>query len=271
MSDRQENKKAVVLIQSVAKKVFIEKGYTGATVREIAALSGFSLGAIYNYFPTKKALFDSLSIPEMEGFNPDKDKKREEIMSAAIELFDQNGFERVKMDDIALAVGISKPTLYQFFTNKEALFRAVLESAVSSLATTKILYHSSETSLRQILKDVGARFLENYNNPGMRTLLHMIISDSTHYPEIGTDFFLAGPYAKYDLVMDFFSSRIQCDEAIMDEIRMAFIVFWGSLQAYAVFFRVMGGAPNPPDIDRYIDKAVAMFCDNIEKLGVKTT
>ena len=98
MSDRQENEKTIILIQDAAKKVFMQKGYAGATVRDIAALAGFSLGAIYNYFPNKKALFDSLSIPEMEDFNPDKDKKREEILSVAVELFDKKGLKRVKMD-----------------------------------------------------------------------------------------------------------------------------------------------------------------------------
>jgi AcrR family transcriptional regulator len=55
------------------------------------------------------------------------DRRRKEIREAAALLFSQEGFERARMDDIASKAGISKPTIYLYYKNKEALLEAILE------------------------------------------------------------------------------------------------------------------------------------------------
>ena len=47
------------LLQS-AKRLFIERGYDGATVREIAAAAGLSTGAVFASFADKADLFDAV-------------------------------------------------------------------------------------------------------------------------------------------------------------------------------------------------------------------
>lgn len=43
-------------IFAVSKKHLFEKGYTGLTLREVAAKSGIAVGTIYNYFTSKDML-----------------------------------------------------------------------------------------------------------------------------------------------------------------------------------------------------------------------
>jgi AcrR family transcriptional regulator len=43
-------------IEKAALRMFIRQGYHGTSMREIAGVSGVSLGNIYNYYPTKEAL-----------------------------------------------------------------------------------------------------------------------------------------------------------------------------------------------------------------------
>ncbi|PHP66062.1 TetR family transcriptional regulator [Zhengella mangrovi] len=50
--------------------------------------------------------------------------KRETILHSAIGQFMAYGFSRVTMDDIAQAAGMSRPALYQFFRNKQAIYEA---------------------------------------------------------------------------------------------------------------------------------------------------
>lgn len=42
---------------------FLQKGFEGASLRAIAKAAGVTTGAIYGYFPDKKALFDALVAP----------------------------------------------------------------------------------------------------------------------------------------------------------------------------------------------------------------
>ncbi len=44
-------------ILSAARQVFAEKGYKGATVREIARLAGVAVGGLYPYFGSKEQLY----------------------------------------------------------------------------------------------------------------------------------------------------------------------------------------------------------------------
>lgn len=53
-------------------------------------------------------------------------KHRDEILDAAAAAFIRYGYKRVTMGDIAEGAGLSRPTLYGVFPNKEAVFRAVV-------------------------------------------------------------------------------------------------------------------------------------------------
>ncbi|RUT73149.1 TetR/AcrR family transcriptional regulator [Ancylomarina longa] len=54
------------------------------------------------------------------------EKQKENIIVASWELFLQHGIRRVTMDDIAMKIGISKKTLYQYYSHKKDLVEEVL-------------------------------------------------------------------------------------------------------------------------------------------------
>lgn len=53
------------------------------------------------------------------------DDKKGAILQASFEVFITYGFRKTSMDDIARAVGMSRPALYQSFKNKTDIFRAL--------------------------------------------------------------------------------------------------------------------------------------------------
>jgi AcrR family transcriptional regulator len=60
----------------------------------------------------------------------------EQTLAAAHDLFAEHGYAAVKMDEIAAAVGVTKPLLYNYFGNKERLYITVMERAGDSLTAT---------------------------------------------------------------------------------------------------------------------------------------
>lgn len=56
----------------------------------------------------------------------ERDKRRDEIITAASRLFSKKGYENVSMDEIANEVELSKSTLYFYFKDKDSLFLAVV-------------------------------------------------------------------------------------------------------------------------------------------------
>ena len=61
--------------------------------------------------------------------------RREQILDVSVQVFARNGFHSTSMNDVADAVGVTKPVLYQHFDSKQDLYLALLDEAGSRLRT----------------------------------------------------------------------------------------------------------------------------------------
>jgi AcrR family transcriptional regulator len=64
--------------------------------------------------------------PEAPGKPAGKQRRRDQILAAAAELFARHGFHGVGIDDIGSAVGVSGPALYRHFRSKDAMLGEML-------------------------------------------------------------------------------------------------------------------------------------------------
>src|ERR1041384_4961539 len=63
------------------------------------------------------------------------EERPEEILTAALEVFGEDGFTHATLDSVARKAGVSKGTLYLYFDSKDDLFREMLRGkCVASLA-----------------------------------------------------------------------------------------------------------------------------------------
>ncbi|GAB3868232.1 TetR/AcrR family transcriptional regulator [Nocardioides maradonensis] len=60
-------------------------------------------------------------------------ERRQQLMSAALEVFVANGYHAAAMDDIAERAGVSKPVLYQHFPGKFELYLALLDTSCDAI------------------------------------------------------------------------------------------------------------------------------------------
>ena len=61
---------------------------------------------------------------------------RREILDVAEQLFVEHGYEGTSLEQIAAGCGYSVGSIYNFFTNKDALYSAALERHATSLGTS---------------------------------------------------------------------------------------------------------------------------------------
>ncbi len=88
------------------------------------------------------------------------DRKKEEILDAAMHCLARYGIIKTTLDDIARLVGINKATLYYYYKNKEAIFIDALEREALGLM---------EQVQKHFKKNWGAKermysFLRTYHN-----------------------------------------------------------------------------------------------------------
>ena len=81
-----------------------------------------------------------------------QENTKEKILETALELFSEKGYDSVSVGEIAEAVGIKAPSLYNHFPSKQAVFEAIVEATARQYErdTDRIDIHVQNFS-----KDVG--------------------------------------------------------------------------------------------------------------------
>lgn len=264
---KKDKKDTVNIIKKAAKFCFLKNGYSETTLRDIANEADISPAAIYCYFKSKKELFDSLNIPEMEQVRPEYEKKRSEILKAALVLFGEKGFEGTTMDEISNAVGISKATLYLYFDNKEDLFAQVLHESAFNTFSKRIKKHKSYSNWEAEIKEIGRSYLQIGNQPERIALLRSVIRDSAKFSEIGLLYYEQGFNAACLDVVKYLKSIKDTDAVrIKDsDLMTAVHTYFGSLQSYILMNNVISGIQMKFSAEKYLDIATDLFLNGIKR------
>ncbi|TCP51915.1 TetR family transcriptional regulator [Tamaricihabitans halophyticus] len=101
----------------------------------------------------------------------EKPTRREQILTAAAELFAQRGFHGVGIDDIGAAVGISGPALYRHFRSKDAMLGEMLTGISERLLDGGRGRASAANSPEELLGEL-VRFQVDFalDNPALITV-----------------------------------------------------------------------------------------------------
>lgn len=96
----------------------------------------------------------------------DHGHKRAAVIRTAARAFDERGYHNTSLDDIATALGVSKPTIYYYVPNKEQLlfecFRAGLEPIHAALLRAGQSPGTSRDRLREVIRDYALAIASEY-------------------------------------------------------------------------------------------------------------
>jgi AcrR family transcriptional regulator len=85
-----------------------------------------------------------------------KDAKSAIILEAAHKLFSEKGYLNARLEDIAAAAGFSKPSLYSYYQDKEAIFLSLaireMQAMAQKIETAAATDSPFETTLESILR-----------------------------------------------------------------------------------------------------------------------
>lgn len=114
-----------------------------------------------------------------------KAKRPSELLDAALQLFVEKGFAATKTEDIARLAGVSKGTLYLYYTSKEDLLREVISQRVSTriaegLARVAAHQGSATELMRTLLVDWWMQTLES----DASGVFKLVVSEVRNFPEI---------------------------------------------------------------------------------------
>ncbi len=101
-----------------------------------------------------------------------KEDVRRRIMKAALEEVNRCGLQALRMEDVAARVGISRAALYNYFSDKEALLKAIL--------------HEMEEECESIFKDT---FQEKSFRESLSLMFELMVLSSEEHPSVEAELF----------------------------------------------------------------------------------
>jgi TetR/AcrR family transcriptional repressor of mexJK operon len=125
-------------------------------------------------------------------------RKRRVVVDAATTLFLRHGYLGTSMDQIAAFAGVSKPTVYKFFPDKEQLFTAIVMETLDRagapfLAELSRLAETRSGQLADDLRDLARRYLATVTQPAVLQLRRLVIGASHQLPALASAYYQRAP------------------------------------------------------------------------------
>ena len=105
------------------------------------------------------------------------EKKRKDILDAAIEEFREQGFPAARVNRIAELAGVSKRTLYKHFESKEQLFQAIIDILLEQIAAAPKLSYRPDAPLRDQLVAAVRDYVSHLNGEHYMGLNRLVMSE----------------------------------------------------------------------------------------------
>ena len=159
--------------------------------------------------------------------------KRAEILTAATEVFLEQGYGRASMDAVLARIGGSKRTLYNHFPSKEDLFAAIVTN-VSDRVLAALRPPLDAGDIRKTLVTMGVGYLSVLLSPDGLALYRAMVSEAPHFPELARTFFANGPGRASGHLCDFSANRrdgVRSKSMIRNSPQNS---FWGWSEAMSI-------------------------------------
>lgn len=114
-----------------------------------------------------------------------KDARPQELLAAALDLFVERGYASTRLEDVAKRAGVSKGTLYLYFTNKEELFKAVVrENIVPALGEAEDIISTYEGHSADLLRCVIMGWWERLGATKASGIIKLVMAEAGNFPDL---------------------------------------------------------------------------------------
>jgi TetR/AcrR family transcriptional regulator, regulator of autoinduction and epiphytic fitness len=205
-------------------------------------------------------------MPKSKASSQESDKnpeKAEMILALALQEFLKHGYMGTSMDQLAKATGVSKPTLYSYFSDKETLFKAVairrfeeFNQNFEILPQEVDLSQPSRIFLTKILKSVLAQIINTVDQH--HDFVRLIIGESGRFPDLAQNIVKLVHKPIIERLAYFLTShpQIKCDDPFTSAT-----LLMGGLMYYMITQKIFNAKEILPlQEDVYLDNLVNLIC-----------
>ena len=156
--------------------------------------------------------------------------KEQEVLDVATDYFLAHGYQGASINAMARSSGISKESIYRYFSSKKQLFEAVIgrELAEYQAGVRSALSAEKTMDLREALINIAETVLEVATTDRTLALRRLIFDEARRSPDVGQHYFKIGPEYAFAAVEEIFRSHhaeSEFDPAILSRHFLALVAY----------------------------------------------
>ena len=187
--------------------------------------------------------------------------RRQAILDAAAEVFQEMGFERTTMAAICERLGYSKATLYNYFTSKEELFSTVVFEATEAefQASLEALDVKAE-DMTKALEKFGRGLLTLLYSPQVQAMRRLIVAEAGR-SDLGRKCYELGPVRNEAATAAYLQEAMNAGKLRRADPRFAALHLRGLLEAEWLdrfLFQTLDSI-SAEELNATVERAVAAF------------
>jgi AcrR family transcriptional regulator len=193
-------------------------------------------------------------------------RKHEVILAAARDLFLQNGYLGVSMDEVVAKARVSKQTLYKHFGDKSSLFLEVLlgdmAAADAQVAALAEVVPDSD-NLQEDLTAFARAYIVSVMRPHLMRIRRVVIAEAERFPDLAEAWYRNGPERAYATFTQWFTrlherGLLRTPDPGLAAQHFNWLVL--SIPLNEAMSRPIADSPaDPRDLHRYADEGVRVF------------
>jgi AcrR family transcriptional regulator len=191
--------------------------------------------------------------------------KRRQILDGARKVFMDLGFDGTSMGEIARAAGVSKGTLYVYFTDKCALFEAIVEEETLQQGELAFNFDPAR-DVKTTLREFGEAYMAMLCRPGGGSAIRTVMAIAERMPEVGRRYYERVLQKTIDRLATYLKAHVGANELAIEDCSLAASQFMLMCQAslFLPFIFQSAPPPSPERIGRVVESAVRMFLATYE-------
>lgn len=187
-------------------------------------------------------------------------RTRADLVAAARAVFERDGYLDARLTDMTVEAGVATGTFYTYFSNKEEIFRAVLDGVHEDMFHPNIQRIDHSSDLFKDIQDANRAYFESYErNANLMRLFEQVATINTSFRDLRRTRGLKFESRNADRIR-----ALQDDGRVDPQLdpMMASIALSGMVGRLAYIFFVLND--EQPDFEALVDVATRLWVNGLQ-------
>lgn len=188
-------------------------------------------------------------------------RKFQQVLDGTRTVFLRDGFEGASVDAIAQEAGVSKATLYSYFSEKRVMLIEVARVEFERLADSVRSEVDLNLPTQELLESIAVVIAESVASDFSVQVFRLAVAETPRFPALGREYFRAGPGLLTDRIIMLLQYLTARGELQIDDIPLAAYQFAElcTTKIHDLYQLGMGDQLTPEEIRRIAISGARLF------------